>query len=183
MILSRVLESSCWNLWKKIILCPISLNLPLVCCQMIVKLHFFFQSCIWLHDLVIGEESVKELQRKRHSAAPDVSFKGRVRKVAKWNPESDDESDEENECEFLASICSITNLFLVLESFLVSSTGGLESLTWQGLSLMKIWKPFLFYSLPYVMIRNFLLQNDIKLQTYSSHRQPGHGTLNVLLFT
>lgn len=46
----------------------------------------------------IGEDSVKELQRKRHSAEPDVSFKGRVRKAAKWKPESDDENDEESEC-------------------------------------------------------------------------------------
>ncbi|XP_030471562.2 protein FORGETTER 1 isoform X2 [Syzygium oleosum] len=44
-----------------------------------------------------GEESVKELQRKRHSARPDVSIKGRVRKVAKWQPASDDESDEDND--------------------------------------------------------------------------------------
>lgn len=44
-----------------------------------------------------GEESIKELQRKRHSATPGVSFKGRVRKVAKWNPPSDGESDEESE--------------------------------------------------------------------------------------
>nr|GEX46630.1 protein FORGETTER 1 isoform X2 [Tanacetum cinerariifolium] len=44
-----------------------------------------------------GEDSVKELQRKRHSAEPDVSFKGRVRKAAKWQPASDDENDEESE--------------------------------------------------------------------------------------
>lgn len=44
-----------------------------------------------------GEESVKELQRKRHSATPGVSIKGRVRKVAKWKPASDGESDEESE--------------------------------------------------------------------------------------
>ncbi|KAL5978725.1 udp-glycosyltransferase [Asimina triloba] len=42
------------------------------------------------------EESVKELQRKRHSATPNVSFRGRVRKVAKWKAESDNESDEES---------------------------------------------------------------------------------------
>lgn len=53
------------------------------------------------YDLVAGEESVKELQRKRHSARPDVSIKGRVRKVAKWQPASDDESDEDNDCESL----------------------------------------------------------------------------------
>ncbi|XP_073000947.1 LOW QUALITY PROTEIN: protein FORGETTER 1 [Typha latifolia] len=44
-------------------------------------------------DSVPGEESVKELQRKRHSATPGVSYKGRVRKVAKWQV-SDGESDE-----------------------------------------------------------------------------------------
>ncbi|XP_024977453.1 protein FORGETTER 1 isoform X5 [Cynara cardunculus var. scolymus] len=44
-----------------------------------------------------GEDSVKELQRKRHSATPDVSFKGRVRKAARWKAASDDESDEESE--------------------------------------------------------------------------------------
>ncbi|KAI3755989.1 hypothetical protein L1987_55800 [Smallanthus sonchifolius] len=43
-----------------------------------------------------AEDSVKELQ-KRHSANPDVSFKGRVRKAAKWQPASDDDSDEEAE--------------------------------------------------------------------------------------
>ncbi|XP_024463441.2 protein FORGETTER 1 isoform X1 [Populus trichocarpa] len=41
-----------------------------------------------------GEEGVKELQRKRHSATPGVSLKGRVRKAARWKPESDDEIDE-----------------------------------------------------------------------------------------
>ncbi|XP_043807578.1 protein FORGETTER 1 isoform X2 [Manihot esculenta] len=44
-----------------------------------------------------GEEGVKELQRKRHSATPGVSLKGRVRKVARWKPASDGESDEESE--------------------------------------------------------------------------------------
>ncbi|XP_052207187.1 protein FORGETTER 1 [Diospyros lotus] len=44
-----------------------------------------------------GEESVKELQRKRHVATPGVSFKGRVRKVAKWEGPSDAESNEESE--------------------------------------------------------------------------------------
>ncbi|KAF7115705.1 hypothetical protein RHSIM_RhsimUnG0048600 [Rhododendron simsii] len=41
-----------------------------------------------------GEESVKELQRKRHLATPGVSFKGRVRKVAKWRAASDAESED-----------------------------------------------------------------------------------------
>lgn len=54
-----------------------------------------------------GEESVKELPKKRHSATPDVSLKGRVRKVAKWRPASDDESDEEIECEFLETSMSL----------------------------------------------------------------------------
>ncbi|KAJ6805278.1 protein FORGETTER 1 [Iris pallida] len=50
-------------------------------------------------DLVQGEESVRELQRKRHSATPGVSFKGRVTKAAKWNAASDDESDEDPDSE------------------------------------------------------------------------------------
>ncbi|XP_010260806.1 PREDICTED: protein strawberry notch [Nelumbo nucifera] len=50
-------------------------------------------------DALSGEESVKELQRKRHSATPGVSYKGRVRKVAKWKAASDGESDEESETE------------------------------------------------------------------------------------
>jgi len=50
---------------------------------------------------VIGEDGVKELQRKRHSATPGVSVKGRVRKVAKWQPPSDAESDEESESKSL----------------------------------------------------------------------------------
>ncbi|XP_031115069.1 protein FORGETTER 1 isoform X1 [Ipomoea triloba] len=45
----------------------------------------------------LPEESVKELQRKRHLATPDVSFRGRVRKVAKWQTTRDDKSDEESE--------------------------------------------------------------------------------------
>ncbi|XP_008791000.1 protein FORGETTER 1 isoform X1 [Phoenix dactylifera] len=45
------------------------------------------------------EESVRELQRKRHSATPGVSCKGRVRKVAKWKAASDDESDEDSQTE------------------------------------------------------------------------------------
>ncbi|KAK6149572.1 hypothetical protein DH2020_017097 [Rehmannia glutinosa] len=45
------------------------------------------------------EESVKELQRKRQSATPDVSFAGRVRKVAKWDDESEEESEWQSEKE------------------------------------------------------------------------------------
>ncbi|XP_021692563.2 protein FORGETTER 1 isoform X3 [Hevea brasiliensis] len=44
-----------------------------------------------------AEEGVKELQRKRHLATPGVSLKGRVRKLARWKPTSDGESDEESE--------------------------------------------------------------------------------------
>ncbi|KAG2568646.1 hypothetical protein PVAP13_7NG407100 [Panicum virgatum] len=40
-----------------------------------------------------GEEKVTEIQRKRHSA-PDVSFKGRVRKIAKVVDVSDDDTDD-----------------------------------------------------------------------------------------
>ncbi|XP_047315332.1 protein FORGETTER 1 [Impatiens glandulifera] len=43
-----------------------------------------------------GEESAEELQRKRHLATPDVSFKGRVRKAAKWKAASDGESEEDS---------------------------------------------------------------------------------------
>ncbi|XP_057949637.1 protein FORGETTER 1 [Malania oleifera] len=48
-------------------------------------------------ESLAGEESVKELQRKRHSATPGVSLKGRVRKITKWNAAADGESDEESE--------------------------------------------------------------------------------------
>ncbi|XP_058722835.1 protein FORGETTER 1-like [Vicia villosa] len=43
------------------------------------------------------DDGGKELQRKRHLASPDVSGKSRVRKVAKCQPPSDTESDEESE--------------------------------------------------------------------------------------
>jgi len=46
------------------------------------------------------EEGVKELPQKRRSANSDVSFKGRVRKVAKWKAESDEEDYGDSECEF-----------------------------------------------------------------------------------
>ncbi|XP_015055769.1 protein FORGETTER 1 [Solanum pennellii] len=50
----------------------------------------------------LPDESVKELQRKRHSATPGVSIRGRVRKVAKWqtgDQMSDEESDTDSEYE------------------------------------------------------------------------------------
>lgn len=46
---------------------------------------------------------MKELQRKRHLATPDVSFRGRVRKVAKWQTTRDDKSDEESESKLIDS--------------------------------------------------------------------------------
>lgn len=46
---------------------------------------------------------MKELQRKRHSATPDISFRGRARKVAKWQSASDDESDDESESTLIKS--------------------------------------------------------------------------------
>ncbi|XP_057765219.1 protein FORGETTER 1 [Salvia miltiorrhiza] len=65
----------------------------------------------------LAEESVKELQRKRHSATPGVSFAGRVRKVAKreaeseeeseWQSETDTEPETESDDEF--QICNICN--------------------------------------------------------------------------
>ncbi|KAK7243900.1 hypothetical protein RIF29_38713 [Crotalaria pallida] len=47
--------------------------------------------------LLPGEDEVKELQRKRNLACPDVSARGRPRKVVKLEPSSDVGSDEESE--------------------------------------------------------------------------------------
>lgn len=44
-----------------------------------------------------GQENAKEESRKRHLENRDVSFKGRVRKIANWGVKSDVESDEEAE--------------------------------------------------------------------------------------
>lgn len=60
---------------------------------------FVYFRCAFSHSSAVGEDGVKELQRKRHSATPGVSVKGRVRKVAKWQPPSDAESDEDSESE------------------------------------------------------------------------------------
>ncbi|XP_051128829.1 protein FORGETTER 1 isoform X2 [Andrographis paniculata] len=62
-------------------------------------------------------DSVIELPIKRHSAAPDVSFAGRVRKAAKWDEESEEESEwqsetdteSENESDDEFQICSVCN--------------------------------------------------------------------------
>ncbi|CAJ2659104.1 unnamed protein product [Trifolium pratense] len=46
---------------------------------------------------LLPDDGVKELQRKRHLASPDVSGKSRARKVAKLLHPSDADSDEESE--------------------------------------------------------------------------------------
>lgn len=51
--------------------------------------------------LVVLEGNGKEIERKRNSASSGISYKGRVRKVAKWKPSSDDESDDEDPSSFL----------------------------------------------------------------------------------
>jgi len=53
-----------------------------------------------LFSLSSDEEGVKELPQKRRPANSDVSFRGRVRKVAKWKAESDEEDYGDSECEF-----------------------------------------------------------------------------------
>ncbi|CAI9087968.1 OLC1v1022187C2 [Oldenlandia corymbosa var. corymbosa] len=67
----------------------------------------------------LPEESVMELQRKRHSATPEVPVRGRARKVAKWeqlDDESPDESDLDSDEETTESdddefqICDICSL-------------------------------------------------------------------------
>jgi hypothetical protein len=72
-------------------------------------LHWFLNSydisfCLLYSDFIyvnlLGEEKVTEIQRKRHSAL-DVSFKGRVRKVAKMVDVSDDDTDDYSPCKFL----------------------------------------------------------------------------------
>ncbi|RHN53138.1 putative Zinc finger, RING/FYVE/PHD-type, protein strawberry notch [Medicago truncatula] len=47
-------------------------------------------------EILHADDGVKELQRKRHLASRDVSGKSRVKKVAKCQPPSDAESDEES---------------------------------------------------------------------------------------
>uniref|UniRef100_A0A1D1YBL4 Protein strawberry notch 2 n=2 Tax=Anthurium amnicola TaxID=1678845 RepID=A0A1D1YBL4_9ARAE len=65
-----------------------------------------------------GEECDKEIQRKRHSASPGASFKGRTKKIAKWDPpdiESDEEFLSDSDLESTESddefqICEICNI-------------------------------------------------------------------------
>jgi hypothetical protein len=68
-----------------------------------------------------GEEKVTEIHRKRHSA-PDVSFKGRVRKVAKLVEVSDDDSDDYSPCKFVGNYLifvsganHVANLYCLLQ--------------------------------------------------------------------
>ncbi|KAJ8425970.1 hypothetical protein Cgig2_009508 [Carnegiea gigantea] len=66
-------------------------------------------------ESLADEEGVKELPQKRRPANSDVSFRGRVRKVAKWKAESDEEdygdseSDIDNESDDEFQICDICN--------------------------------------------------------------------------
>ncbi|KAF0930629.1 hypothetical protein E2562_033825 [Oryza meyeriana var. granulata] len=68
-----------------------------------------------------GEEKVTEINRKRHSA-PDVSFKGRVRKVAKVVEVSDDDSDDYSPCKFIGNYLilvsganNVANIYCLLQ--------------------------------------------------------------------
>ncbi|KAL0353361.1 UNVERIFIED_CONTAM: protein FORGETTER 1 [Sesamum angustifolium] len=89
--------------------------------EAVTKYVSLFATFSWSACLCISfvrKDSVKELQRKRHSATPDVSFAGRVRKVAKWDAESeerkrwqsetDTEPETESDDEF--QICNIAIL-------------------------------------------------------------------------
>lgn len=65
-----------------------------------INISFIFiilQLLGFIFNSIIVDDGVKELQRKRHLASPGVSAKSRARKVAKWQPPSDAESDEESE--------------------------------------------------------------------------------------
>lgn len=71
--------------------------------------------------IFLGEEKVTEIHRKRHSA-PDVSFKGRVRKVAKLVEVSDDDSDDYSPCKFVGNYLifvsganHVANLYCLLQ--------------------------------------------------------------------
>lgn len=75
-------------------------TLPGMCglCSRVYILLFSTIGLCFIIDFSLEEGSVKELQRKRHSATPGISLNGRLRKAAKWKPPSDVESDEESEC-------------------------------------------------------------------------------------
>ncbi|OIV89831.1 hypothetical protein TanjilG_29766 [Lupinus angustifolius] len=75
-------------------------------------------------ELLPGEDGVKELQRKRHSANPDVSVKGRVRKVAKLQPPSDVESDEESETDSAIESTDSDDEFQICEICTTEEVGG-----------------------------------------------------------
>lgn len=70
----------------------------------IIYVSFIFiilQSFVFILIIIIIDDDGKELQRKRHLESP--AGKSRVRKVAKCQPPSDTESDEESESEFQAN--------------------------------------------------------------------------------
>lgn len=52
-------------------------------------------------NMVAGEESAKEVPRKRQLENRGVSFKGRVRKISNWGVKSEVESDEEVDSKLL----------------------------------------------------------------------------------
>ncbi|KAF5728143.1 protein strawberry notch 1 [Tripterygium wilfordii] len=95
------------------------------------------------------EESVKELQRKRHSATPGVSIKGRVRKVAKWDPATDDESDlesdsdsehdsNESDDEFqICEICTTEEVTIILLIWIVTLPATCHNLLYLRLQERK----------------------------------------------
>lgn len=71
-----------------------------LCMIFFPSMFFLFgYNSIYFNLVLFIDESVKELQRKRHSATPGISSKGRVRKIAKWKPDSDEESFGESESE------------------------------------------------------------------------------------
>jgi len=98
-------------------------------CGLILYIYIYIYIYILIYN--IGEDGVKELQRKRHSATPDVSLKGRVRKSAKLQPPSDAESDEESESESPRS--KVDESFVYITFFLLCFNciwyGGHETLS------------------------------------------------------
>lgn len=63
--------------------------------------------------ILVGEEKVAEVQRKRHYG-PDVSFKGQVKKLAKMEDVSDDGSDEYSPRKFLENLLIVVAKCMVL---------------------------------------------------------------------
>jgi hypothetical protein len=53
--------------------------------------------------ILVGEEKVPEVHRKRHYG-PNISLKGRVRKLSKMEDGSDDAMDVNSPCKFLENL-------------------------------------------------------------------------------